>query len=68
MTKTRLSKMSCYRVWFIDGSALLVDAESIDNAKKEAYRLANEQCSEGCQNCYAPGRNNIPINRVEKLS
>lgn len=34
--------MKCYRVWFKDGSAMLVDAESSSLAIKEAERLASE--------------------------
>jgi hypothetical protein len=46
----------CYRVWFADGTALLVDADSIESAKVEAYRLADE------------GRNLVPIDKVEQLT
>jgi hypothetical protein len=35
--------MKCYRVWFMDGSAMLVDAESSHLAIREAERLAAKQ-------------------------
>ena len=35
--------MKCYRVWFRDGSAMIVDAESPSLALKEAELLAAKQ-------------------------
>ncbi len=36
----------CYRVWFVDDSCLLVDAESPSEARQEAKRLAADQGGE----------------------
>ncbi|MHA1951811.1 MAG: hypothetical protein ACW987_18350 [Candidatus Thorarchaeota archaeon] len=33
----------CYRAWFEDGSALLVDAQSFGEARQLASQLAEEQ-------------------------
>jgi hypothetical protein len=38
--------MKCYRVWFTDETALLVDAASEADALETAQRLAIEQGSE----------------------
>ena len=35
--------MKCYRVWFADGSALLVDAADTSQAKDLAYTLAKPE-------------------------
>ena len=40
--------MKCYRVWFWDGSAVLVDAESPHLAIKEAELLAAKQDFRRC--------------------
>jgi hypothetical protein len=44
----RLNKMpfKCYRAWFEDGSALLVDAQSFGEARQLASQLAEEQIPE----------------------
>lgn len=35
--------MNCYRVWYWDSTARLIDAESPEQAKTEAERLSKEQ-------------------------
>ncbi len=42
-----MSVNKCYRVWFEDGTALLVDAEDDHKARVEALRLSLEQGNQG---------------------
>lgn len=46
--------MKCYRVWFEDGGAVLVDAESREEARKEGILLSMRQ-----------GFNTIVVNIIE---
>jgi hypothetical protein len=41
-----MTMMRCYRVWFVDDSALLVDAESPKEARELARNLAKQQGGE----------------------
>lgn len=33
--------MKCYRVWFVDGTAILVDAENRQDAEEKALAMAS---------------------------
>ncbi len=54
--------MKCYRVWFQDGSALLVDAESEKEARTKAIATAK------FQGAFKQVRKSYTIKEVEWLS
>jgi hypothetical protein len=47
-------EMNCYRVWYSDGTAILVDAESVEEAKRAA--LVSDVKVKKVENLSEPGR------------
>lgn len=63
-TPKNAAPLYCFRVWFSDGAAMLVDAHSISEARKLGEAEVNRCGGESLRQWGRP----LKVNRVEKLS